>query len=251
MTVQQHNWQPSTPAARAMSPQPVELDSVLDRGQVWRGRHWPEREQRGLQTGHAGLDELLAEQGWPRGALTEVLYRQHGIGEMQLLVPALVELSRQDRWIMLIAPPFAPNAAALEAAGVDTSRLLIVHPGSVRNLLWTLEESLHSGTCSAVLAWPRQLEPKSVRRLQLAAEKGGSLGLLFRPEQQADEASPAALRLRLAPASRGLTEVTVLKQRGGWGQTPAQLDLGLATPKPRQTADADTRAEVIQGPWQG
>ncbi len=247
MTVQQQNWQPETAMTRALPCHTGGLDSVLDHSQVWRGRHWPDRAQRGVKTGHAGLDELLAEQGWPSGALTEVLYRQHGIGEMQLLVPALVELSRQDRWIMLIAPPFALNAAALEAAGVDTSRLLIVQPGSVRNLLWTLEESLHSGTCSAVLAWPQQLEPKAVRRLQLAAEKGGSLGLLFRPDTQAGQSSPAALRLQIAAAPGGLTEVTVLKQRGGWGQPPTQLDLGLAEPAPQP--HAAPRAAIIQGPW--
>ncbi|MCH8552151.1 MAG: translesion DNA synthesis-associated protein ImuA [Natronospirillum sp.] len=251
MTVQHHNWHTGSARQEPDIKHSSALDSVIGQGQVWQGRHWPANSGQGLKTGHAQLDALLAEQGWPRGALSEVLYHQSGIGEMQLLVPALAELSRQDRWIMLIAPPFVPNAAALEAAGVDTSRLLVVQPGSVRDLLWTIEESLRSGTCSAVLAWPQQLETRAVRRLQLAAESGRSLGLLFRPERQANEASPAALRLRVAPTRQGLTEVTVLKQRGGFGQAPAQLDLGLGrgTRHTGSAEDADL-AEVIQGPWQ-
>ncbi|WP_205849100.1 translesion DNA synthesis-associated protein ImuA [Natronospirillum operosum] len=248
MTVQQHNWQPDhTAAPHTMT---TDLEQVLEQGQVWRGRHWQSRDDQALSTGHPALDTLLAEQGWPQNALTEILYQQHGIGEMHLLVPTLAALSRQERWIMLIAPPFVPNAAALEAAGVDTSRLLVVQPGSVRDLLWTIEESLRSGTCSAVLAWPQQLDIRTVRRLQLAAETGSSLGFLFRPEQQSDESSPAALRLHLSAASRGQTEVTVLKQRGGWGHAPAQMDLGLGTQLPATAPVTSAVADVIQGPWE-
>ena len=66
----------------------------------------------------------------------------------------------------------------------------------------------------AVLGWPAYIIDKNVRRLQLAAEAGGSLGILYRPPEAARESSPAALRLRLHAASDGLA-VEIHKSRGG------------------------------------
>ena len=75
---------------------------------------------------------------------------------------------------------------------------------------------MRSGACTAVMAWFEHLEVAPLRRLQLAAEQGGCLGVLFRPENATRQSSPAALRLRVAPTASGF-EVEVLKRRGGWG----------------------------------
>lgn len=247
-----HTTDLNTPARNAAEPS---LDQVIAQGQVWQGKHWHAAQPATVATGHSALDTLFAGQGWPQGALTEVLYQQAGIGEMRLLIPALAELSQQARWIMLIAPPFLPNAAALEAAGVDTSKLLIIRPESVRDLLWTLEESLRTGSCSAVLAWPNRLSSSETRRLQLAAETGKSLGFLFRPISATKDTSPAAVRVALQPSAQG-TEVNVLKRRAGWPSEPLQLDLGfadLAQPPVKPATQAmnnpSTPGAVIRGPW--
>ena len=50
--------------------------------------------------------------------------------------------------------------------------------------------------------------------LQLAAQRGNALGVLFRPRESAREASPAMLRVALEPR-RGGVRVTLLKSRGG------------------------------------
>jgi hypothetical protein len=50
--------------------------------------------------------------------------------------------------------------------------------------------------------------------LQLAAEKGRTLGVLFRPRQAASESSSAVLRMVVEPAEQG-ARVTLLKSRGG------------------------------------
>ena len=89
-----------------------------------------------------------------------------------------------------------------------------------------MEQALASQSCSAVLAWPGNIQEKQVRRLQLASKAGHCLGVLFRPAAAAQQASPAELRLQL----RGLRamplressalEVRVLKRRGGWSSSP-------------------------------
>jgi len=74
----------------------------------------------------------------------------------------------------------------------------------------------------AVLSWPSQITDKNVRRLQLAAETGASLGILYRPAAAAREPSPAALRLQLEPTADGLA-VAILKCRGGRSGLRLQL----------------------------
>ena len=193
------------------------VDTLLEHPQLWRGerRRWSGANC--IPSGHAELDERLPGGGWPTGALTEVLLPRHGIGELQLLLPALLRLNRERRWIALVDPPYIPYAPAWQAGGMDLSRLLWVHPRSADDRLWALEQAMRAGTCGAVLGWP---EPgvgfRELRRLQLAAEAGDCMGILFNAPQKADHATPAALRVRLEPDEQGM-KVHLLK--GGRYQT--------------------------------
>jgi hypothetical protein len=154
--------------------------------------------------------------GWPQGAITEILSGGEGAGTMALVLPALAALSKGPNWLTLVGPPHIPYAPALAAAGVELSRLLLIWPKDEQESLWAVEQALRSGNCGAVLAWPQKgLKPAVLRRLQLAAASGGSLGFLFRPERAAGDYSPSALRLQVRPAAEGV-EVELLKRRGGW-----------------------------------
>lgn len=201
----------------------MNLDTLLQRADVWRGGQRSAAVQ-SVSSGFPELDDDLPGGGWPRGALTEILMPQRGIGALRLLMPALAQLSRQDRWICWVAPPYIPYAPALVAAGVDLSRVLLVHPNAQRDGLWALEQSLRSGTCSAVLAWPTVDDATLLRRLQLAAEAGDTLGFLFRPRRLAQRPSPAALRVQLEAEAGGRLAVSILKRRGGWAAGPIHLD---------------------------
>jgi hypothetical protein len=170
-----------------------------------------------VSTGLAPLDDLLPGGGWPLGSVTEILPAREGVGDVRLLVPVLADLSRDGRRIAWIDPPHIPYPPALAAAGVAPSRVLLVCAGVGRDRLWAAEQCLRSGACGAVLLWPRECDNQSLRRLQLAAEKGGGLGFLFRAQRAAAAPSPAALRLRLAPAPGGIA-VEVVKGRGMAGR---------------------------------
>jgi len=189
------------------------LQQLLNRSDIWRAHDAPGGAE-GESTGFAALDERLPAGGWPRGALTELLPERSGIGELRLLMPTLARLSRGARWVAWVAPPHVPYAAGLYACGVDLAHTLVVHPRDAGERLWALEQALGAGTCAAVLGWPGALDAKASRRLQLAAEKGGSLGFLFREPEGRDAVSHAALRLALSPERGGLT-LEALKQRGG------------------------------------
>ncbi len=211
------------------------LDGLLQRNDLWRGSRLATGVAT-VSTGFAALDEQLPGGGWPRGALTEILATRAGIGALRLLMPALASLSCQERWLGWVAPPYIPYAPALAAAGVQLSRILLVHPAARQDGLWALEQSLRSGTCSAVLAWPLIDEAAALRRLQLAAEAGDCAGFLFRPAAVAGHASPAALRLQLDGDAHGRLSIHILKRRGRPAAAPLLLDpdhartLALHTP---------------------
>ncbi|KAB7627458.1 translesion DNA synthesis-associated protein ImuA [Alkalilimnicola sp. S0819] len=201
------------------------VEELLQQPGIWRANA-PARNT-GLEhvsSGFDSLDACLPGGGWPLGAVTEILHGQSGIGELRLLMPALVELTRRGRWVALIAPPHIPYAPALAAYGLDLSRLLLVHPRAESDALWAVEQALRAGTCGAVLAWPRRLDERSLRRLQLAAEAGNSWSLLFRDVRSAEQPSPAALRLQLEER-KGKTLVQLLKCRGGHAGQHLLLDL--------------------------
>jgi hypothetical protein len=198
------------------------LEKLLENPRVWRGRDQA-GQKAGLASGYAELDRHLPGGGWPRESLTEILTKQYGIGELRLLMPALSVLSRETPaeqdfsepgWIAWIAPPFQPYPPALQQCGIDLSRMLIVRPGNAGETLWSAEQALSSGTCAAVLLWPEMLDDQGGRRLQLAAEKGRSWAIAFRPLTARREPSAAALRLELHSSAQG-TCVHILKSRGG------------------------------------
>lgn len=193
---------------------------------LWRGRGETPRLQRVLPSGYAEFDAILPGGGWPVGGLIELLTGHRGIGALRLLMPVLARLSQEQRWLAWIAPPYLPYAPALASSGVDLSRLLLVHPRSHADTLWATEQALRSGTCGAVLGWLEESTPGVLRRLQLAAESGDSLGVLFRSERAVSQASPAALRLRLVPEREGWLNLEIVKCRGSWPAAPLRLPIG-------------------------
>ena len=182
---------------------------LLEHPAIWRGRSAAQRS--GLSTGFAALDEYLPDSGWPRTGLIELLVSRFGSGELTLLVPALATLTRAAaaRWCVWVTPPLVPFAPALASCGLVLDRLAVV--GGARPL-WAFEQTLGSGACDAVLGWVRQMKPRDIRRLQLAAERGRTLGVLFRPRRAAREASGAVLRLSVEPLAFGV-RLTILKGR--------------------------------------
>jgi hypothetical protein len=185
------------------------LARLLEHPAIWRGASTTQR--RGLCSGFAALDEHLPDKGWPRTGLIEILVSRFGSGELTVLLPALAALTRVRgaRWCVWVAPPLMPFAPALASRGVVLDRVAIV--GGARPL-WALEQTLRSGACDAVLGWTRRSLPRETRRLQLAAERGRTLGVLFRPRRAAREASAAVLRLSLEPLPAGV-RITLLKGR--------------------------------------
>lgn len=197
----------------------VALDSLFNGGRVWKGR--PAVPSASVHpTGLAALDAVLPTGGWPESALSEILMAKDGVGELQLVLPTLARLSAAGERIVLVAPPYTPYPHAWQNAGVDLRQLSVVQ-AEERDALWAVEQCLRSGSCGAVLCWPRKADDRALRRLQVAAETGQTLAFAWRALGEAINASPAALRLAVEAKP---AQVRVLKCRGGLAH-PAPIAL--------------------------
>ena len=184
---------------------------------LWRAAHLARGSLRTLPPGDASLAAELPGGGWPLGSLFEMLVQQPGIGELSLLRPALLKAS--SRPIALIKPPHTPQAHAMANWGIDPNRLMWIRAERTAGVLWATEQLLRAGTCSAVLLWQQHIRNDALRRLNLAAQSGEAFFCLVRPLACARDASPAPLRVAVAPADGGI-ELTFIKRRGPQRDTP-------------------------------
>ncbi len=220
-------------SAAARAPQ-----EPLQHPDIWRADQLRPSRLPAWPSGYQALDAALPGGGWPAQALTELLLPHPGVGELRLLAPvqAAVQASSPAaaHTLMWFDPPALPCAWALRALGVDVQRLVLVHahPSPAQacppaeDMLWALEQALHSGCAGVVLAWlPVHLPPHALRRLQLAAQAHEGPVFLLRGAAAAAQVSPAVLRLSLLPAGPDSLCLRVLKRRGPPARSTVQLHL--------------------------
>lgn len=220
------------------------LETLIRDARIWRGHEQVRHSQPEQPTGYQALDRELGNTGWPRGALTECLLDHYGIGELQLFLPLMQALSRRGQAIFWLNPPQLPYAPALAREGIALDRVILARTQDTGDFLWTLENCLRSPVTGLVMAWPGRLASRDIRRLQLAAEAGTNVGVLFRERRYSEHNSPAALRLELEADEHQQLKVSVLKRRGGW---PGQhCSLAMTHRSGGHIPDTST---IVQGPW--
>lgn len=210
----------------SLSPEKAEqIDALLHHPAIFRFGDEPASAETVVSSGFAALDEVLGG-GWPASRLIEVLCDRVGIGELSLLLPTLPrdhagEHDTQNVALWIREPSTSTRSAsvayapALDFHGVDTARLYFADTASTIDTLWVLEQALLSRALGHVSAWIRE-NPRdlSLRRIATAARRARSLCFLMRPTSAARIATPAELRIKIAPAAHGELEVSLLKRRG-------------------------------------
>jgi hypothetical protein len=191
-------------------------------------------------SGFSELDDVLPAGGWAVGTLVELMPLATGIGEFRLLLPALARMTHIDQHVALISPPHIPFAPALLQHRIKLERLLVINAPSAEDTLWAFEQTLRCKSFGAAVAWPSTVKDREIRRLQLAAEAGRSIGFVYRSPSAALESSPAAVRLRLQASEAGLS-IDILKCRGTRGGFSVTVDTpALDAPTlPRQTREGN------------
>jgi len=208
-----------------------------------------------VSSGCPALDRILPENGFRRGTLVELLSGFPGSGAATLAFRAAACTCRDGRAAVVLDPrgEFYPPAAI--AQGIEPARLIVIHPDNQADHTWALDQALRCPAVAVAVAWPdrtrhaprddgsrhaehggygSKLDGRTFRRLQLAVEQGGGLGLLIRPATVRNEPSWADVRLLVEPlpcvqmAPRGYPvpfitrrmRVVLLRCRGGGHRVP-------------------------------
>lgn len=161
------------------------------------------------------LDWLLAN-AWRPGGVIEFVGDQAGGWTLA------GSLARERRGaIVLIDSSRIISPFALSLLGIDLSRLLVVRPTNKRLTLWAIEQSLRCpGVVATLCQCGSRLGTTAARRLKLAAEAGGGIGLIIR--SAAREPPFGDLRLLIKPLPslgkntlRPRLGIETVYQRGG------------------------------------
>lgn len=145
--------------------------------------------RKALPFGVPGLDMRLPEKGLALGALHEIAGGGNGAidGAAAAMFVAGIAARTKGKVLWCITRPdlFAP---AIAQAGLDPDRVIYVETGDEKTLLACFEESLRHGGLGAVVGEVASLGMTASRRLQLAAEGSGTIGLVLRRWRRQTEA---------------------------------------------------------------
>lgn len=160
--------------------------------------------KRVVSTGLGPLDALLPEGGIYPGSLVEWLGEGKASGAGTLLFLTAASVARDDedygRGNLVIVDrlrEFYPPAAW--HLGIDLQHTIVVRPINSDDAMWALEQSLRCPGVAVVIGFVGQVNERVFRRLQLAAETGGGIGLLLRPARFLGQPSWADIRLHVVP----------------------------------------------------
>ena len=138
------------------------------------------------------IDAGLPGGGLARGAVHVLLAADRGAAAA---FAALI-LARAGTPAVWIEPDPDPYPAGLAEFGLHPAALIVVRAEGA-DALWAAEESLRAPAVAGVLAALPRLDLATGRRLHLAAEAGGTLGLILRPDTPDPPPSAARTRWRI------------------------------------------------------
>src|SRR4051812_13008078 len=132
-----------------------------------------------LPLGLEALDCLWPDGGLPRGALHEVA----GLDANAFAVATGFTAALAGRtgsavlWCTRARDLYGPGLASL---GLDAKRLIVAEARDDKDILGAMEEGLRHGVLGAVVGEIERIDLTASRRLQLAAEKTGTMTLVLR-----------------------------------------------------------------------
>lgn len=69
----------------------------------------------------------------------------------QLLIKLLQHHSNEPGWIVLVAPKQLPSKALAEYLKLPVDKVLVIHPGAIKNHAETLNKLLHTSSCKVII----------------------------------------------------------------------------------------------------
>lgn len=201
------------------------------------------RGQAGVVQVSDAIDAHLPQGGLARAGLHEVLAAESGAAAGF----SAVILGRTGGPVLWIGPDPEAWPPGLVRYGLSPSELVLVRAPKPTDGLWAMEEVLRCRAVTGALLQVADLDLTAARRLQLAAEAGGGLGLLLRPDIKETGPSSALTRWRVdalpsangSPHSLGDPRWSLELLRGR-GSTPRSWNVTWRTTTDRLDTDEES-----------
>ncbi len=176
-----------------------------------------------ISTGVGALDQLSPNGGVLPGALWEWLATSDGSGAATIAVAAAARISGHvdesrratpvhgrheltettaqtcPGTVVIVDRHHDVYPPALSMWGVDLEHTVIIQPDDARQALWALEQSLRCRGVAVTIGWLDQVGDHAYRRLQLATQQGGGVGMLVRSVRYRRAVSWADARFLVRP----------------------------------------------------
>lgn len=113
--------------------------------------------------------------------VTEIVLTKDKKDSIQLVLPMLINLHQEERWLAWIDPPIqllkewqkTHNNAAL-------NDIMILRSNDNLSVFELSKRALTAGTCHAVIAWTNSLSQDEFSKLETASSKGNSHGIILK-----------------------------------------------------------------------
>lgn len=113
--------------------------------------------------------------------VTEIVLTKDKIDSIQLILPMLINLHQEQRWLAWIDPPIqllkewqkTHNESAL-------NDIMILRSNENLSVFELSKRALTAGTCHAVIAWTNNLSLDEFSKLETASSKGNSHGIILK-----------------------------------------------------------------------
>lgn len=217
------------------SPPPLPAASLQSlRGEIQRieGGFGNPAQRRHVATGVAVLDAHLPGGGVAAGAVHELVGAAADSAECggpgtlaAWLAGRAAAEGRCVVWFDLQHDLYPP---AVLAFGVPAGRFVLVRPANRREAYWGLDQALRCRGVAAAVGEVGRLGLSEARRLQLAAESGGGIGLLLGAEGDAAGGVASRWRVRPVPSATEARRLRVEVAHCRGGRVPPAVVLEWA-----------------------
>ena len=142
-----------------------------------------------VSSGCEPMDRCLPAGGYAAGSLLELTCkhkpRTSGWGGLSLALKIAKPWLDDGKYLVIVDSHRRLCAPSLVAMKIPLERLIVIRTENAADWVWGLDQALRSPAVGALISPVGELDDRSARRLQLAVEQGGGLGIFLRDQLSA------------------------------------------------------------------
>lgn len=213
-----------------------------------------------ISSGCASIDRCLPAGGYACGSMVELVRMVPGSGILSLALMLAKQTMAKGKYLLVLDPQKQLFPPAMKSLGIPLERMIVLHPSNHSDAVWAMDQGLRCSAVGAVIAELGHLEDRVARRLQLATEQGGGLGILLR-DRFASKSHPSWADVQwLIREGHSFQESNLQESRRGSAETridpPRWIDLMLTRcvggrVGHRLTVGIDANGKWVEAPING